>query len=152
MNRYPFNQCCYLYLARGLMAFGVILISISSKIAMADVLSLDVNTDADLVDNTAVVTGTVACSAGEMYNVGAVVVQDQGVLENAMGTGSLVPPGDLLPCSGSDEPFEIPVSVVIPPDGTFEPGPAKARVSAHTRSPTGSNDTESVDTTLNLSR
>jgi hypothetical protein len=150
MNRYPFNQCCYLYLARGLMAFGAILIA--SKVAMADVLSLDVDTNADLVDdNTAEVTGTVACTAEEMYNVGAVVVQDQGVLENAMGTGSLVPPGDLLPCSGSKEPFTVPVSVVIPPDGEFAPGPARARVSAISReSPTGNSDTESVDTTINL--
>lgn len=151
MNRYPFNQCCYLYLARGLMAFGVILIA--SKPAMADVLFLGVDKEAELVNNntTAIVTGRVACSDGEMYNVGAVVVQDQGaLLANAIGTGSLVPLEDSLPCSESPIPFEVLVPVVIPRNGTFAEGPAEARVSAlATGDPAGS-DTQSVDTTLDL--
>jgi hypothetical protein len=143
MNRYPFNQC-YLYLARGLMAFGVILIT--SKVAMADV-TLSVDPTARLEDNntTAIVTGEVACSDGEIYNVSAVVGQNLTV-----GTGTLVPVtdfGDYPPCSGSSIPFEVPVRAR---DGTFAPGEAEARVTAlATGTPEGS-DTDSVDTTLEL--
>jgi hypothetical protein len=144
MNRYPFNQC-YLYLARGLMAFGVILIT--SKVAMADVTFLGVDKIARLEDNntTAIVTGTVACDEPEIYNVSAVVGQNLTV-----GTGTLVPVtdfGDYPPCSESPIPFEVPVRAR---DGTFAPGEAEARVTAlATGTPEGS-DTQSVDTTLEL--
>jgi hypothetical protein len=144
VNRYPFNQR-YLYFARGLMAFGVILIT--SKVAMADVISLSVNGEAHLINNntTAIVTGEVACSDGEIYNVSAVVGQNL-----TFGTGTLVPVtdfGDYPPCSGSPIRFEVPVRAR---GGRFAPGEAEARVSAlATGTPAGS-DTQSVDTTLDL--
>jgi hypothetical protein len=147
MNHYPFNQCCYLYFARGLMAFGVILIT--SKVAMADVISLSVTKEAQLVDNntTAIVTGEVACSDGETYNVSAVVGQNLTI-----GTGTLVPVidfGDYPACSGSPIPFEVQVRAAS--SGTFVPGEAEATVSAlATGTPAGS-DTQRVDTTLELS-
>jgi len=132
------------------MAFGVILIA--SKVAMAGVISLSVDKRAELDTNntTAIVTGEVACSDEEMYNVGAIVVQNQGALGNAIGSGSLVPLRDSLPCSGESIPFAVRVPVEIPRNGTFEEGPAEARVSAlATGDPKGS-DTQSVDTTLEL--
>jgi hypothetical protein len=132
------------------MALGVLLVA--SKVAMADVLSLSVDKQAKLVDNntTAIVTGEVACSDREMYNVSAVVVQNQGaLLANAIGSGTQDPIGVFRPCSGLPERFEVPVRVSIPPDGTFEPGPAKATVSALATGATGS-DTQRVDTDLDL--
>jgi hypothetical protein len=153
MNRHQFNQSLYycLRFARGLMVLGVLLVA--SKAAVADVLSLSVDKRAELVNNntTAIVTGEVACSNGEMYNVSAVVAQNKGaLLDNAIGSGTQDPIGVFRPCSGLPQRFEVPVPVSIPPNGTFEPGPAEATVSAlATGSPTGS-DTQRVDTDLDL--
>jgi len=132
------------------MAFGVILIA--SKVAMADVISLSVSKQAELDTNntTAIVTGAVACSDEEMYNVGAVVVQNQEALANVIGRGSLVPLEDSLPCSGSPIPFAVRVPVVIPRNGRYAEGPAEARVSALAIGDPAGSDTQSVDTTLEL--
>ncbi len=134
----------------GLMALGVLLVA--SKAATADVTFLGVDRQVKLSNNntTATVTGAVTCSDGEMYNVSAVVVQNQGALANVIGAGQLVPLGDFLPCTGSPIPFAVPVPVLIPANATFAEGPAEARVSALARDPTGS-DTQTVDTALELS-
>src|SRR5918999_460092 len=113
MNRHQFNQSLYycLRFARGLMALGVLLVA--SKAAVADVTFLGVDKQAKLTNGgtTAIVTGMVACDAGQIYNVGAVVVQAPGT----MGLGTLVPVGEFSqypPCSGSKETFAVPVQAL----------------------------------------
>ncbi len=60
------------------MALGVLLVA--SKAATADITFLGVDRQAKLSNDntTATVTGEVACSDGEVYNVSAVVVQRRG--------------------------------------------------------------------------
>ncbi len=146
MNRHQFNQSLYycLRFARGLMALGVLLVA--SKAAVADVTFLGVDKQAKLTNGgtTVTVTGLVACDDGQIYNVGAVVVQA------TIGLGTLVPVGDFSqypPCSGSKETFAVPVQAL---GGAFNTGPADARVSAiATGTPTGS-QTKQVDVKLEL--
>jgi hypothetical protein len=124
------------------MALGVLLVA--SKAAVADVTFLGVDTPAKLSNGAAIVTGLVACDAGQIYNVSAVVVQA------TFGLGTLVPVGDFSqypPCSGSKETFAVRVQ---PLGGAFNTGPADARVSAiATGTPTGS-QTRSVDVKIEL--
>lgn len=146
MNRHQFNQSLYycLRFARGLMALGVLLVA--SKAAMADVTFLGVNKQAKLAEGgtTATVTGLVACDPGQIYNVGAFVVQA------TTGLGTLVPLGDFSqypPCSGSKETFAVRVQAL---GGAFNTGLADARVSAlATGTPTGS-QTQEVDVKIEL--
>ena len=149
MNRYlnQFNRA----FTGGLMAFGVLLIA--SKAAMAVVLFLGVDRQAELINNdtTAIVTGAVACDVGQMYNVSAVVVQNQGaLLANVIGAGQLRPILDFLDCTGSPIPFAVPVQVLIPASGTFVEGQAEVSVSALATDATGS-DTQTVNTKIQLS-
>src|SRR5438067_6003658 len=146
MNRHQFNQSLYycLRFARGLVALGVLLVA--SKAAVADVTFLGVDKQAKLTNGgtTAIVTGLVACDAGQIYNVGAVVAQA------TTGLGTLVPVGDFPQypaCSGSNETFAVPVQALA---GAFNTGPADARVSAiATGTPTGS-QTQQVDVKIEL--
>lgn len=122
--------------------------------AHADITSLTVAGQAMLSneDRTATITGTIACTDGEMYNVTAVVTQASGVLSSAIGTGNLVPLGDFLPCTGSALAFQIPVTVEIPPNGHYVVGPAEVSVAAVSTGDPAGTDTQRVDRTVELFR
>lgn len=86
-------------------------------------------------DRTATITGTFTCNQESLYNVGATLEQVSGLLGTVVGVNTLVPVGEFLPCTGSAQSFQIPVTVGIPPNGHYVVGPAQVQVSATAMNP-----------------
>lgn len=91
-----------------------------------------VNDTAMLGNNntTATVTGTIECEDGQQYNISVTLEQRRG-LDLKIGTETLLPLGQFVPCDGTPQSFQVPVPSQIPPIvSTWDAGPATASVTA----------------------
>lgn len=91
-----------------------------------------VNDTAMLGNNntTATVTGTIECADGQQYNITAALEQRRG-LGLKLGTETLLPLGQFVPCDGTPQSFQVPVPSQVPPIiSTWDAGPATASVTA----------------------
>src|SRR5207244_3720524 len=78
---------------------------------------------ATLTDNNtvAIVTGSVVCGPGDTFEINSVVQQNHAQT-NVAGSGFSEP----VDCTGSPQPFAVPLQSVTPPNATFHNGPARA--------------------------
>lgn len=92
----------------------IIGVSMLATAASAHVLFFDIDNTATLHNpQQAVVTGTIQCTAGEIFRISVVLTQDE-----ARGTGT-----DRGTCTGDLQRWTVNVTAT---QGSFDPGPATA--------------------------
>jgi len=126
------------------LVFGALLLT--SRAALAQVVSVGVDTKATLTDNNTVatVTGSIVCGPSDTFQINSVIQQNHAGT-NVAGSGNT----ESVACTGSPQPFAVQVQVVNPPNATFQKGAASAIVSAFT-SPSG--DSQTLTVKLRLSQ